>query len=117
MTLAWSLAVEGSSSYHFTTADVWGVLYQGVAVSGVCFSLWLILLGRYSASRLATVAFLTPLFGISFGALLRGEPLTWPLMAGAGLVGLGIWLVATGKAAAAEPAPIPADAPAAVSTT
>jgi drug/metabolite transporter (DMT)-like permease len=93
----WSLLFEGLSGYHFTTEAVWGLLYQGLAASGICFSLWLILLGRYQASRLATIAFLTPLFGISLGNMLRGEPLTPPLVLGGALVGLGIYLVASGR--------------------
>jgi drug/metabolite transporter (DMT)-like permease len=93
----WSLLFEGLSGYHFTREAVWGLLYQGLASSGICFSLWFILLGRYQASRLATIAFLTPLFGISLGNLMRGEPLTPPLIVGGALVGLGIYLVASGR--------------------
>ena len=92
-----SLVLEGTSGYHFTEASVGGVLYQGLASSGLCFSLWLILLTRYPAGRLATISFLTPIFGLALGNLLRGEPLTPPLILGGGLVGLGIYLVATGK--------------------
>jgi drug/metabolite transporter (DMT)-like permease len=92
-----SVVFEGFSGYHFTRASVGGVLYQGLASSGLCFSLWLILLTRYPAGRLATIAFLTPLFGIALGNLLRGDPLTLPLILGGGLVGLGIYLVASGK--------------------
>ena len=55
---------------------LWGVLYQGVGVSGVCFTLWILLLRRYPAGRLATLSFLTPLFGVGLGHLTRGEPLT-----------------------------------------
>jgi drug/metabolite transporter (DMT)-like permease len=103
----YSAVFEGASSYHFTREAGWGVLYQGLATSGLCFSLWLILLSRYPASRLATIAFLTPFFGISLGSLMRGEPLTWPLTIGGVLVGLGIYLVASGKAQAiARPAPV-----------
>jgi drug/metabolite transporter (DMT)-like permease len=94
---AWSLLFEGVSDYHFTRESVGGLLYQGLASSGICFSLWLILLGRYSVSRLATIAFLTPLFGITLGNILRGEPLTLNLVLGGGLVGLGIYLVASGR--------------------
>ncbi len=110
LTTAYSLAVEGTGSYHFTREAVWGVLYQGLASSGVCFSLWIVLLGRYPAGRLATVAFLTPLFGIGLGTLIRGEPFTTPLVVGAGLVGTGIYLVATGRPAVqAAATPVVAD--------
>ena len=94
---AGSAVFEGASSYHFTPEAVWGVLFQGVVTSGLCFSLWMILLSRYPAGRLATISFLAPFFGISLGNLMRGEPLTWPLAAGGALVGLGIYLVAGGK--------------------
>ncbi len=92
------------------------MIYQGLASSGICFSLWLILLSRYPAGQLATISFLTPFFGISLGSLMRGEPLTWQLAAGGILVGLGIYLVASGKAevgAEAEPVegfPVPVEA-------
>lgn len=101
----YSALFEGPSSFHFTPDAVRGVVYQGLASSGICFSLWLILLSRYPAGRLATIAFLTPFFGITLGSLMRGEPLTWQLAVGGVLVGLGIYLVASGKVEgeAAEP--------------
>ena len=91
---ALSLVFEGPESYHFTTQAMWGVLYQGVAVSCFCFMTWMVLLHRYRASQLAPLAFLTPMFGITFGALMRGETLTWPLLAGGSLIGVGIYLAA-----------------------
>lgn len=93
MFLAYSGAAEGFDSYRFTTGAIWGVLFQGVMVSGVCFSVWMLLLGRYQANRIATFAFMTPLFGVAFGSLLRGEALRWELVAAGALVGTGIFLV------------------------
>ncbi len=100
---AYSLAVEGPGSFHFTPGAVRGVLYQGLAVSGLGFAIWMTLLRRYPAGRLATVAFLTPLFGVGLGGLMRGEPLTPSLLAGGGLVGLGIFLVASDRTARHAP--------------
>jgi len=97
MFLAYSAAVEGFGVYHFTPAVVLGLAFQGIVVSGLCFSLWMVLLRRYPAGQIATLAFLTPIFGVGFGNLLRGEPLTWELIAGGGLVGLGIYLAASGR--------------------
>jgi len=97
LTLGYSAAFEGAASYHFTPAAVWGLLYQGLAVSGVAFTLWMILLRRYPAGRLTAVAFLTPLFGIALGTLVRGEPFTALLAVGGGLVGLGVYLVSSGE--------------------
>lgn len=105
LALFYSLGVEGGPrAFHFTAAAVWSLFYQGVAVSGVCFALWLILLSHYPAGRLATIAFLTPLFGVALGSLARGEPLSGSLAAGGGLVGLGIYLVASDRTAHALPA-------------
>jgi len=101
-----SALFEGPSSFHFTPDAVRGVVYQGLFSSGICFSLWLILLSRYPAGRLATISFLTPFFGISLGSLMRGEPLTWQLGVGGVLVGLGIYLVASGKAEASGEAEV-----------
>ncbi len=97
LSFLYSAAIEGSSSYHFTPEVVWGLLFQGLLVSGVAFAIWMILLRRYPAGRLVTVAFLTPLFGITLGTLIRGEAFTWPLALGGLLVGLGIYLVAVEK--------------------
>ena len=87
--------VEGFGRYRFTPSSVWAVVYQGLAVSGVGFTTWLLLLKRYPAGRLAAMAFLTPLFGVVLGNLWRGEPVTWPLLAGGALVGVGIYLVSS----------------------
>lgn len=97
---AYSFCVEGTDAYHFTSRALGGVMFQGIAVSGVCFSTWMILLRRYPAGKLATLAFLTPIFGVGLGTLLRGEALTGPLVAGGGLVGIGIYLVAADKVGA-----------------
>jgi drug/metabolite transporter (DMT)-like permease len=96
MFLGYSLLIEGSSAYHFTIESLGGLLYQGLAASGLCYTLWFALLRRYPAGRVATAAFLTPIFGIGLSTWLKGEPLTWPLLAGGALVGLGIYLVASG---------------------
>jgi drug/metabolite transporter (DMT)-like permease len=93
LSFLYSAGFEGLGSYHFTTEAIAGMLYQGLFVSGVAFAVWMILLRRYPAGRLAAVAFLTPLFGISIATLMRGEEFTWPLALGAGLVGAGIYLV------------------------
>ena len=95
--LGYSLSIEGASAFHFTSAAIEGVLFQGLAVSGIAFSTWMLLLRVYPAGQLATFAFLTPLFGVAFGNLIRDEPLTRPLLIGGGLVGLGIYLAASGR--------------------
>lgn len=92
-----SLIFEGQDAYHFTLPAVLGLLYQGLAVTGVCFTLWLLLLKRYPASQMAALAFMSPLFGVGIGSLLLGEPFTRELAAAGVLVGLGIVLVSTDR--------------------
>jgi drug/metabolite transporter (DMT)-like permease len=101
MALSWGF--EGIDAYHFTRMAVLGLLYQGLAVTGICFTLWLLLLRRYPASQLAALAFLSPLFGVGFGSLFRGEPLTWELVIAGVLVGIGIVLVSTDRVRLGRP--------------
>ncbi len=93
--LIYSAAFEGFGRYEFTVNSVGGLLYQGLAASGLCYTLWFALLRRYPAGRVAAVAFLTPILGVALSTFLKGEPLTRPLVIAGGLVGLGIYLVAS----------------------
>ena len=71
----------------------WGLLYQGLAVAGLCFAIHARLLQNHSASSIAVFSFATPLFGILFAVLFRGEALSpWLFLAGA-FVAAGILLV------------------------
>ncbi len=99
----YSMVFEGPESYQFTTGAVWGVIYQGLAVSGLCFITWMTLLRRYPAGKLTTLAFLTPLFGVVFSNLARGESLYWQLIVSGVLVGSGIYLVASDRVVHREP--------------
>ena len=76
-----------------TPMVVASVLYQGVIVAFASYLAWFWLLTRYLAGRLAVFSFLTPLFGVAFGVILLGEPLTAAFLGAALLVGAGIVLV------------------------
>lgn len=97
LVFAASFWVEGPATYHFTPSALGGIFYQGFVVSGLTFSLWMILLRRYVAGQLAAVSFMTPMFGIALGTLIRGEPITPSLLIGTAAVGLGIYLAASDK--------------------
>ena len=82
---------------EFSRDDVqaawWGLLYQGLAVAGLCFAIQARLLKKHVASRISVFSFATPLFGILFAVLLRGDPLSpWLFVAGVA-VAAGILLV------------------------
>lgn len=92
-----SLLFESDAPWNIDQNGAMAIAYQGLAVSGVCFSVWSLLLGRYQAAKLAALGFMTPLFGISLGTLIHGEPITLPLILGAAMVGFGVYLTAADK--------------------
>lgn len=70
-----------------------GIAYQGIAVAGLCFAIQARLLRKHSASKIAVFSFATPLFGILFAVLLRGDPVSpWLFVSGLA-VAIGILLV------------------------
>jgi drug/metabolite transporter (DMT)-like permease len=87
-------ALTGQLGRVALTPVAWGsLLFQGVVVSFASYLAWFWLLRRYLATRLSVFSFMTPLFGVTFGVLLLGEPLTPAFGGGALLVLLGITLV------------------------
>jgi drug/metabolite transporter (DMT)-like permease len=67
--------------------------YQTVWVAFVTFVFWFRLVSRHPAGPLQAATAMTPLFGVAFGVLLVGEPLTWSLGLAACLVVLGLMFV------------------------
>ena len=87
-------AVTGQAGRVVLTPVAWAsVLFQGVVISFASYLAWFWLLRRYLASRIAVFSFMTPLFGVTFGVLLLGEPLTPSFAGGALLVLTGITVV------------------------
>lgn len=83
----------GQAQVNFT-AQVWASLaFHSLVVSFASFLIWFWLLRHYLASRLGVFTFLTPLFGIVFGAWLLGERIETSFMVGAMPVLVGIVLV------------------------
>jgi len=76
------------------THGVWASLaFHSLVVSFASFLVWFWLLRTYLATRLGVFSFLTPLFGVVFGAVLLHEPLEASFLVGALAVMLGIVLV------------------------
>jgi drug/metabolite transporter (DMT)-like permease len=99
-----SAAWEDWSRVTLTAESAAGLAYQGWLVSGLCFLIWFKLVHEYPVSQLATLGFLTPVFGVAAGVLLLGEVLSGALVGGTVLVGLGIYLVARGRTVPTTPA-------------
>ncbi len=95
--LALSLAFEGPREIGDALAGVdlagaGAVLYLAFAATTVGWGLWGRLLGLYPASTVAPFSLLVPVFGLSFAALLLGEPLTGREVAATVLVLSGVLL-------------------------
>ena len=71
------------------------VLYQGVIVGGLGFTIWAHLLRRHAPGPLTFFNFAVPLFGVALSAVMMGETVTRRLIFGVAAVFTGIWL-ATG---------------------
>jgi drug/metabolite transporter (DMT)-like permease len=79
------------------TPAVWASLaFHTTVVSFASFLAWFWLLRKYLASRLGVFSFLTPLFGMVFGAWLLHEPIEANFLIGAIPVLVGIVMVSGG---------------------
>lgn len=91
--LIYSFTFETTRGDAFTTPVVLGLLYQGLVVAGLCFAIQAVQLKHHTASQIAVFSASTPLFGIAFGALFRGDTVSPWLIASSLGVAWGIWLV------------------------
>lgn len=98
MFFIYSCAFETTRDGAFTTPVVLGLLYQGLIVAGLCFAIQAVQLKHHSASQIAVFSASTPLFGIAFGALFRGDVVSPWLVASTLGVAWGIWLVTRDEA-------------------
>ena len=69
------------------------LLFQGVVVSFASYLTWFWLLRRYLATRLSVFSFMTPIFGVTIGVLVLGDPISPSFAGGAALVLTGILIV------------------------
>jgi drug/metabolite transporter (DMT)-like permease len=88
--------MTGQARFNPTT-QVWASLvFHSLVVSFASYLAWFWLLRHYLASPLGVFSFLTPLFGIVFGAWLLSEPIEASFLLGAIPVLIGIVLVSGG---------------------
>jgi drug/metabolite transporter (DMT)-like permease len=92
--LAVGAAVLGERVTRMPGAVAFGSLaYQTIWVLAIPFTVWFALVVKYSASRLAALSFLTPLFGVAAGHFILGDPLTPTFAVAVVLVAVGLVLV------------------------
>ncbi|UCC68338.1 MAG: DMT family transporter [Armatimonadota bacterium] len=90
--LLYSLAFEDLAGARPSAESLSAVIYQGVMIGTVCFTVWTLLIRRYAASRVAVFGFISPLVGVALSALVLGEVLGPTLLISAVLVAAGIIL-------------------------
>ena len=90
------------STAALTTPVLLALAYQGIIVAFASYLAWFWLLQRYIVGRMMVFSFLTPIFGVAFGVLLLGDPLTPSFILAAICVALGILLVNLPQKKAAE---------------
>jgi drug/metabolite transporter (DMT)-like permease len=85
--------VDRPGGAAFTPLALASLAYQSVVVAFASYLAWFWLLTRYLGGRLAVFSFLAPLFGVAFGRLVLGDPVSPAFLGAAAMVGAGIALV------------------------
>ena len=70
-----------------------GLLFQGAVIAGVGFTVSYHLMKRYTPSVMMSFNFISPIAGVVFAAWLLGDRIGPLLLAGMGLVAVGLYLV------------------------
>jgi len=78
---------------EITPAVVVNVLGLALLCSAIAYLLYYRLIADIGPTRALTVAFLMPMFGMTWSALLLDETITWPMIAGCALIVGGTFAV------------------------
>lgn len=92
--LAGALAWEQIRWEAIAPAPVAGIVYQGVVVAGLAFTVNFYLIRRYTPSVMISFNFVAPVAGVLLGAAILGERISAGLLGGMALVALGLALIA-----------------------
>ena len=89
---AGSLALQAPPSWG--GIEVWlSLAGLGLLCTALAYVLYFRLLADIGPIKASTTTFLIPPFGVLWGALLLGEPLSWDYLPGCALIGVALWLV------------------------
>ena len=89
-----ALAFEEIAWNQVGAGPIAGLLYQGVVIAGVGFTVSYHLMRRYTPSVMMSFNFVSPGAGVLFSAWLLGDRVGTLLLAGMALVAAGLYLVA-----------------------
>ena len=91
---AGALATESIHFERIGAAPVAGILYQGIVVAGLAFTVNFALIRRYTPSVVISFNFVAPVAGVLLGIAILGEHPTAGLLGGMLLVAAGLVLIA-----------------------
>jgi drug/metabolite transporter (DMT)-like permease len=92
--LAGALAWEQIRWDAIGAAPIAGILYQGIVVAGLAFTVNFHLIRRYTPSVMISFNFVAPVAGVLLGVAILGERISASLLGGMALVALGLALIA-----------------------
>jgi drug/metabolite transporter (DMT)-like permease len=90
------LSVEPVSSYKTDFKTIGSLLYLGMFGTALAFTLYFYILKRMEATKLATIAFITPVVAMILGAVYRKEVFDFLSLLGSLMVIVGVFIVVTG---------------------
>lgn len=101
--------LAGSLAWQMPTSwggpEVWlSLAALGLVCTAFAYVLYFRLLADIGPIKASTTTFLIPPFGVLWGALLLGEPLSWAYLPGCALIAVALWLVVRPSAPSAAPA-------------
>ncbi len=102
-----ALVVEGTAETDWSTGLLYPLLYASIPANAVTFALLATVATRATPTQAAASAYLIPVFGVTFGWLLRSERLGAAEAVGGALVVTGVYLVVTASARATTARPQP----------
>ncbi|MSR15796.1 MAG: DMT family transporter [Gammaproteobacteria bacterium] len=89
--------VEDGCPAQLPLRSVLSIVYLGLVATTVGMSWYFFVLKHYTATRVAMITFMTPVLALLAGYAFNAEPLTWRIVAGAGLILGGLLLHEVGR--------------------
>ena len=90
--LAFAVALPTIGATHLSVPSIAAMLFLGVGGSGIAFLLYYFMMNTLGPTRATTVTFLVPVTAVFWGATLLREAITAPILAGMGVILLGLYL-------------------------
>jgi len=93
VTLSFVAFLMGQAEVNWNYRVMGSFAFQAIIVSFAVFLIWFQLLRIYRASQLGSLSFMTPIFGVIFGAIILEEPIEPSFVVGTVFVIMGIMIV------------------------